>query len=161
MDSMSLDILNPDKLRALVGGGVYDMKVREEVKTAYKLDTKFERALKALFTGDYTFEMSLEEFLGQMSVKPDDKQKKMLLKKLKGEFEKDKETLLAVLAPQGQELPDFDVELWYIYRIKNGELIKAFLPEEMIDGTIEAIKKCIMVESRTSITLDYDTETEE
>lgn len=51
--------------------------------------------------------------------------------------------------------------LWYIYRIKNGELIKAFLPEEMIDGTIEAIKKCIMVESRTSITLDYDTETEE
>lgn len=86
------------------------MKVREEVKTAYKLDTKFERALKALFTGDYTFEMSLEEFLGQMSVKPDDKQKKMLLKKLKGEFEKDKETLLAVLAPQGQELPDFDVE---------------------------------------------------
>lgn len=160
MDSMSLDILNPDKLRALVGEGVYDMKVKEDVKTTYKLDGKFERALKALFTRDYTFEMSLEQFLDHMSVKPDEKQKKVLLKKLKGEFEKDKETLLAVLAPDGQEKPDFDVELWYIYRIKNGELIKAFLPEEMADGTIEAIRKCIMVESKTSITLDYDTEKE-
>ena len=160
MDSMSLDILNPDKLRALVGEGVYDMKVREDVKTTYKLDGKFERALKALFTGDYTFEVGLEEFLGQMSVKPDEKQKKVLLKKLKGEFEKDKETLLAVLAPDGHEEPDFDVELWYIYRIKNGELIKAFLPDEMADGTIEAIRKCIMVESKTSITLDYESEKE-
>lgn len=160
MDSMSLDILNPDKLRALVGEDVYDMKVKEDVKTTYKLDGKFERALKALFTGDYTFEMDLEEFLDQMSVKPDEKQKKVLLRKLKGEFERDKETLLAVLAPDGQEPPDFDVELWYIYRIKNGELIKAFLPEEMADGTIEAIRKCIMVESKTSITLDYDSEKE-
>lgn len=159
-DSMSLDILNPDKLKVLVGEGVYDMKVKEDVKTTYKLDGKFERALKALFTGDYTFEMDLEEFLDHMSVKPDEKQKKVLLRKLKGEFEKDKETLLAVLAPDGQEPPDFDVELWYIYRIKNGELIRAFLPEEMADGTIEAIRKCIMVESKTSITLDYDTEKE-
>lgn len=159
-DSMSLDILNPGRLRALVGEDVYDMKVREEVKTTYKLDAKFERALKALFTGDYTFEMSLEEFLGEMSIKPDEKQKKALLRRLKGDFEKDKETLQAVLAPEGQEPLDFDVELWYIYRIKNGELIKAFLPEEMVDGTIEAIRKCIMVESKTSITLDYDEEKE-
>lgn len=159
-DSMSLDILNPGRLRALVGEDVYDMKVREEVKTTYRLDAKFERALKALFTGDYTFEMSLEEFLGEMSIKPDEKQKKALLRRLKGDFEKDKETLQAVLAPEGQEPPDFDVELWYIYRIKNGELIKAFLPEEMVDGTIEAIRKCIMVESKTSITLDYDEEKE-
>lgn len=159
-DSMSLDILNPDKLRVLVGEGVYDMKVKEDVKTTYKLDGKFEMALKALFTGDYTFEMSLEEFLNQMSIKPDEKQKKVLLKKLKGEFDRDKETLLAVLAPEGQETPDFDVELWFIYRIKNGELIRAFLPEEMVDGTIEAVRKCIMVESKTSITLDYDTEKE-
>lgn len=54
------------------------------------------------------------------------------------------------------------MELWYIYRIKNGELIKAFLPEEMIDATIEGIRKSIFVETKTSITLDYDdTEKEE
>lgn len=32
-DSMSLDILNPDKLKELVGEGVYKMKVKEETKT--------------------------------------------------------------------------------------------------------------------------------
>ena len=160
-DSMSLDILNPDKLKELVGEGVYNMKVREETKTTYKYDGKFEKALKAIFTGDYTFEATLDEFLEEMSIKPDAKQKKLLMKKLKGEFEKDKDTLISVLVPEGQEAPDFDVELWYIYRIKNGELIKAFLPEEMLDSTIEGIRKSILVETKTSITLDYDTEKEE
>lgn len=160
-DSMSLDILNPDKLKELVGEGVYNMKVKEETKTTYKYDSKFEKALKAIFTGDYTFETTLEEFLEEMSIKPDAKQKKLLMKKLKGEFEKDKETLISVLIPEGQEAPDFDVELWYIYRIKNGELIRAFLPEEMLDSTIESIRKSILVETKTSITLDYDTEKEE
>lgn len=155
-DSMSLDILNPDKLKELVGEGVYKMKVKEETKTTYKFDSKFEKAMKAIFTGDYTFETTLEEFLDEMSIKPDDKQKKLLLKKLKGEFEKDKETLISVLVPEGETVPDFDVELWYIYRIKNGELIKAFLPEEMIDAIIEGIRKSIFVETKTSITLDYD-----
>lgn len=160
-DSMSLDILNPDKLKELVGEGVYNMKVKEETKTTYKYDSKFEKALKAIFTGDYTFETTLEEFLEEMSIKPDAKQKKLLMKKLKGEFEKDKETLISVLVPEGQEAPDFDVELWYIYRIKNGELIRAFLPEEMLDSTIESIRKSILVETKTSITLDYDTEKED
>lgn len=160
-DSMSLDILNPDKLKELVGEGVYNMKVREETKTTYKYDGKFEKALKAIFTGDYTFETTLDEFLEEMSIKPDAKQKKLLMKKLKGEFEKDKDTLISVLVPEGQEAPDFDVELWYIYRIKNGELIKAFLPEEMLDSTIEGIRKSILVETKTSITLDYDTEKED
>ena len=158
---LTVDILNPDKLKELVGEGVYNMKVKEETKTTYKYDSKFEKALKAIFTGDYTFETTLEEFLEEMSIKPDAKQKKLLMKKLKGEFEKDKETLISVLVPEGQEAPDFDVELWYIYRIKNGELIRAFLPEEMLDSTIEGIRKSILVETKTSITLDYDTEKEE
>lgn len=160
-DSMSLDILNPDKLKRLVGEDVYGMRVKEEVKTSYKFDSKFEKALKAIFTGDYTFETTLAELLDEMSVKPDEKQKKLLMKKLKGEFEKDKETLLSVLGQEGQAVPDFDVELWYIYRIKNGELIRAFLPEDMLDATIEGIKKSIFVESKTSITLDYDKNKEE
>ena len=54
-----------------------------------------------------------------------------------------------------------EVELWYIYRIKNGELIRAFLSEEMLDKTIADIRKCILVETKTSITIDYDTDKEE
>lgn len=160
-DSMSLDILNPDKLKELVGEGVWKTKVKENTETKYKCDGKFEKMLKAIFTGDYTFEMSLEEFLDQMPLKPDDKQKKLLLKKLKGDFEKDKDTLTSVLlggVKDGESAPDFDVELWYIYRIKNAELIRAFLPEELIDNTINEIRKCILVETKTSITLDYKEE---
>ncbi len=159
-DSLSLDMLNPDRLKELVGESIYEMRVKEETKKSYKFDSKFECALKAIFTGDYTFETTLEEFLDEMSIKPDDKQKKLLMKKLKGDFEKDKETLVSVLAPEG-ETPDFDVELWYIYRIKNAELIRAFLPEEMIDLTIAEIKKCIFVETKTSFTLDYDADKED
>ncbi len=161
VDSMSLDILNPDKLRKIVGDGVWDSKVKVNTEVKYKYDAKFERMLKAIFTGDYTFEMTLEEVLDEMSIKPDDKQKKLLLKKLKGEFDKDKELLISVLVPEGQDPPDFDVELWYIYRIKNAELIKAFLPDEFLDATLEGIRKSILVESKTSITIDYDEEKEE
>lgn len=160
-DSMSLDILNPDKLKKLIGEGVWDAKVKESTETKYKYDSKFEKMLKAIFTGDYTFEVTLEEFLDQMPLKPDDKQKKLLLKKLKGDFEKDKDTLTSVLlggVKDGESAPDFDVELWYIYRIKNAELIRAFLPEELIDNTINEIRKCILVETKTSITLDYKEE---
>lgn len=154
-DSMSLDILSPDKLRGLIGAGTYDAKVREETKTAYKVDPKLERALKAIFTEEYTFELTLEELLEQLPIQLDEQQKKLLLKKLKGDYEKDRETLLSVLAPEG-EAPDYDVELWYIYRIKNGELIRAFLPEEGLQETLTAIKKCILVETKTAITIDYD-----
>lgn len=68
-DSMSLDILNPDKLKELVGEGVYKMKVKEETKTTYKFDSKFEKAMKAIFTGDYTFETTLESYMeGRSSI---------------------------------------------------------------------------------------------
>ncbi len=161
-DSQSLDVLNPEKLRGLVGEGLWDAKVSVTAETKYKYDPKFERMLKAIFTGDYTFEITLEEFLDEMSVRPDARQKKTLLKKLKGDFAKDKETLEAVLGQAAREAagdgrePDWDVELWYIYRIKNGELIRAFLPEEFLDDTIAAIRKAVMVESKTAVTLEYD-----
>lgn len=51
-DSMSLDILNPDKLKKLIGEGVWNTKVKESTETKYKYDGKFEKMLKAIFTGD-------------------------------------------------------------------------------------------------------------
>jgi len=158
VDSMKLDILNPDKVKAVVGDGVYQTKVKETVETKYKCDTKFEKALKAIFTDEYTFEYTLEEFLDEMCIKPSTDEKRLLLRRLKGEFEKDKETLLAVLAPEIGEPPSFEEELYYIYQIKNAELIKAFLHEEMIDAQIAEIKKAIFVETKTAITLDYKEE---
>lgn len=153
-DSSRLDILNPDKLKAWIGEGVYKTKIKENVKTEYKVDTKLERALKAIFQQDYTFEQGLEEFLQGLDQKPDAAQRKLLMKKLKGDYEKDRATLLDVL--QLSEDTDLDVELWYIYKIKNAELIRSFLPEEGISATMAEVRKCIMVDSKTSVALDYE-----
>lgn len=156
MDSQQIDVLNPDKLKKLLSEGVWEAKVKETTETKYKYDSRLEQMLKAIFTGDYTFEYTLESFLDEMSIKPDAKQKKLLIKKLKGDYVKDKQTLVSVFGyPNEDAAPDFDVELYYIYKIKNGELIKAFLPEDGLDQTIEAIKKCLIVDSKTSITIDY------
>lgn len=161
-DSLSLDVLNIDKLKELLGSGLYAQKVKETIDVKLKFDTKLERALKAIFTGDYTFEMTIDEFIDEMrkSYIITDNQKKLLLKKLKGEYDKDKETLNNTLDYDDPEC-DFDVELYYIYKIRNGELIKAFLPEEDLDNTINQIKKCILVETSTKITIDYDKSKEE
>lgn len=159
-DTQSLDILNVDKLKGLISEGVWKQNVTETTKTDYKYKPMFERVLKAIFTGDYTFEYSLEEFLEEtFLVKPDEKQKRLLMKKLKGDYAKDKAVLISVFGYEDEgTAPDFDVELWYIYRIKNGELIRAVLPEEFLDETIQHIRKCLMVDSKTSITIDYNKE---
>ena len=85
-DSSRLDILNPDKLKLLIGEGVYKTKIKENVKTDYKVDAKLERALKAVFQEDYTFEQSLDEFLQGMDPAPDRAQRSILAKKLKGDL---------------------------------------------------------------------------
>ena len=155
-DSSRLDILNPDKLKLLIGEGVYKTKIKENVKTDYKVDAKLERALKAVFQEDYMFEQSLDEFLQGMDPAPDRAQRSILAKKLKGDYEKDRAVLIETL--KLPEDADLDVELWYIYKIKNAELIRAFLPEEGIDSTMDGIRKCILVDSKTAVTLDYDEE---
>ena len=158
-DSSKMDVLRPDKLKTILSDDLWRAKVKESTETKYNYDPRLEQMLKAVFTGDFTFEYSLEEFLDEMSIKPDSKQKKLLLKKLKGDYAKDRQTLLAVFGYEDDDTaPDFEVELYYIYKIKNGELIRAFLPEECLSQTIEDIKKCLIVESKTSITIDYDNE---
>lgn len=159
-DTQSLDVLNVDKLKDLLTEGVWKQNVTETTKTDYKYKPMLDRALKAIFTGDYTFEYSLEEFVDEyLPTSIDAKQKKLLLKKLKGYYAKDKEVLINVLGySENEEVPDFDVELWYIYKIKNGELIQAILPEECFTQTLEEIKKCLIVDSKTSITIDYSKE---
>lgn len=159
-DTQSMDVYNVDRLRELLSEGVWKSKVVEETRTKYTYDKKLEKMLKAVFTGDYTFEYTLEEFLDQMSEVPDAKQKKLLLRKLKGEYAADRRELMAVFGHSEGDVADnwFDVELWHIYRIKNGELIRAFLPEEFLDDTIIGIRKCLTVDTKTSITIDYEKE---
>lgn len=153
-DRKSLEILNPDRLKLCITEGVYKKNVTETTETKYKCSAQFEKMLKALFTEDYTFEMELEEFLEQMHILPDTKQKKILLRKLKGDYEKDRKVLQAVFGVED----DWDVELWYIHRIRNAELIRAFMPDDMLDVAMAELKKCIMVDSKVALSLEYEEE---
>lgn len=160
-DAQSLEVLNVDRLHELLPDGVWKQNVTETTKTDYKYKPLLERVLKAVFNGDYTFEYTMEEFLREnLPVDTDVKQIKLLLRKLKGDYVKDREVLVSVLGYDPQNAPDFDVELWYIYRIRNGELIRAMLPEEFLDQTIGEIRKCLIVDSKTAITIDYKKEDE-
>ena len=51
---------------------------------------------------------------------------------------------------------DWDVELFYIHRIKNAELIRIFLPDDMLDAVMAELKKCVVVDSKVAIALDYE-----
>ncbi len=154
-DRRSLDILNPDRLKLCVSEGVYRRNVTETTETKYKLTPAFETMLKALFAGDYTFEYELDEFVEEhMHLLPDAKQAKTLLKKLKGDYEKDRKTLNAAFAVD----EDWDAELLYIHQIINGKLIRMFLPDDMLDASMAELKKCVIVESKTAISLDYKEE---
>ena len=111
-DAQSLEVLNVDRLRELLSDGVWKQNVTETTKTEYKYKPILERVLKAVFTGDYTFEYTLDEFLMEhLPVKPDAKQLKLLLRKLKGDYVKDKDVLAGVFGFDPQNMPDFDVEL--------------------------------------------------
>lgn len=159
MDSASLDVLNVDKLKDILTEGVFNSKVKVTTETKYKFNANLEKMLKAVFMEDYDFSYTLDEFLDKMSVPVDAKQKKLLLKKLKGNYEKDKATLISVLGYDTEsEAPDFDVELYYICKIKNAELIRAFLPEENLEEVMQQIRKSIIVDTKTSITIDYEEE---
>lgn len=150
-DQKSLDILNPDRLKVCITESVYKRNVTEATETKYKCSPQFEKMLKALFTEDYSFEMDMDEMMEQLHILPDNKQRKLLLKRLKGDYDKDRRTLNAIFNVE----EDWDAELWYIHRIKNAELIQMFLPEDMIDATMRELKKCIMVDSKLTIKVEY------
>lgn len=149
-DAEKLTVIDDGRLKSLLPDGIYDKFVTVTQKTEYKYDDKFEKALKAVFNKDYTFEMPLEEFLdNEMKPALDAGQKKVLLKKLKGDYDKDRELLESVMG-EG----DYDVELYYIYKIKNGELIKRFLPDEGLDFLMAELRKCMIVECSTKLTIE-------
>ena len=153
-DKHKLDITNPDRLQKWLPEGVYKKNVSETTETKYKLNADFESMLKAVAMDDYTFEMTMDEVLDQLHLLPDAKQRALLLKKLKGDFDKDRKTLNAVFKVE----ENWEEELYYIHRIKQAELIQKYLPDELIDVTMTELKKCIMVDTSLSIGLDYEKE---
>lgn len=155
-DAYKLDILNPEQLRKACGADLFDAKVKREAVINYKPDGKLETALKAIFLEDYDLDGDLEHLFGIMSILPDEKQRAVLRKKLKGDYMKDRAVLTATLGKT-----DWDVELFLIHRIRMAELIRAFFPsdtKEELLAKMGQIKKTILVETSTGIKLNYEKE---
>lgn len=110
--------------------------------------------LKAIATDDYTFEITLEQLLDQLHRQPDSDQRKVLLKKLTGEFDKDRKLFNSVFDTD----ENWEEEIYYVHKIKRGELIAKFLPNANRDKLIDELKKCIVVEASLAIGLNYETE---
>lgn len=110
------------------------------VKTSEKIefvDKNFERALITLYRGDYK-EHNLLELLSSLGI--EDKDIKIILKKLKGEYTKDKE-LLEKYCVAGDDLEE---ELDIIYEQKNFELVDRYFNIETID--FEKLKKALNID---------------
>lgn len=140
----TMEIKNFTKLKNLLGKEFVGEKVKEKRPVKYVVEDKFKRALIALKTGDYESNTSIDDVIDSAGWCEGNPDKKALLKKsLKGEYKKDKKSVLTSLNLSDKEC-DIDTELFLIYQIKNFELIKAFFDvakleeiRERLEGVVE------------------------
>lgn len=147
--AQSLEVLNFFALQEACGK-IFDEYVKRIPEYKYSYDKKFETALKAIFTDDYTAEMSVEDIIDKC-FKVDSKQKALLVKKLKGEYKKDKELIESMLKIDN----DIEVELDYIHKAINWRRIKMYFPDNT-EKVIREIKKCLIVTSTPKIAIKYN-----
>lgn len=152
--SGSLDILNVSKLKEVLGEELVQEKLKvKQAEVKYDLEDTFKKAVTALLLDDYESSMSVEEVIdhaGWCEDCPD--KKKLLLKKLKGDYKKDKKTVLDVLHRSDADI-DIDTELFVIYQIKNYEKILAYFDEDTLGETKEKLKRYVAVDETAKIML--------
>lgn len=139
------EVDNLPELCATVGD-VIDGKYKKEESIKITIDDKFKKALIALYRGEYK-QHDIAQILKDLYL--DDKQIKVALKKLKGNYLKDKEQLESLGVKSNLE-----EELDAIREQKNYELVEKFFKLDSID--IEKLKKTISVEESLSIGLSYE-----
>ncbi|MBQ8982689.1 MAG: hypothetical protein IJ079_03795 [Lachnospiraceae bacterium] len=152
--AQSLDILNLPKLKELLGSELVDQKVILIPEPKQKVDAKFKEALIAIFMGEYTAEYTLEQVVHEIAqtYDLDAAAERTILKKLKGDYKKDKKVLMDVIGLTEDNF-NLDEELYYIYQIKKYNLIKAYLSEEELTKLAEEIRKCMVVEETVKVTV--------
>lgn len=150
--AQKMEILNYFKLEEVLGKEFVEEKIiRVPADVKYNVEKKFQQAIVALVTGDYAQGYTLEEVVNNIS--SEEKQRKLLLKKLKGDYKKDKDTICNILGVDKSTL-DMDTELFLIGKIMNWQLIEAFFnteDESKFNKLKTDIKKCILVDESVKI----------
>lgn len=142
----TLSFVSALALQRVIGSCLFKEQVTDTSKVTYKPSANFETALKAIFLHDYDFNTSMEEVYDALNASSD--QRKVLDKKLRGDFKKDSATLISMFGDDD----DYETELYLIYKIKNAERIAVFFPEYN-EALFDQIRKCIVVEEKIGITV--------
>lgn len=139
-----LTVDNFEKLRQ-VAGSIVDAKAKITMEPKIEfVDKKFQTALIALYKQEYK-EHDLTKMLRELGM--DDSQIKTALKKLKGEYFKDK----ALLESFGVNDESLEEELDMVREHRNYELVTRYFDPDTID--LEELRKAIFVED--SLTVGY------
>lgn len=153
--AQAFEILNMTKIKEIVGKELVEEKVKIKQDIKYDIDKKFQRALIAVVTNDYDNEYTIEQIIDNAGFEMNTSQRSLILKKLKGEYNTDKANICKILGKTDEEL-SIDEELYYIYKIKNWELIRAFFDTNNFEQLAEEIKKCVAVNETPKIGLKYN-----
>lgn len=154
--AQAFEILNMTKIKEIIGKELVEEKVKvKQQDIKYDIDKKFQRALIAIATDDYSNEYSVEEIIDNADFEMNSSQRSLILKKLKGEYNSDKANICKILGKTDDEL-SIDEELYYIYKIKNWELIRAFFDTSNFEQLAKELKKYIAVDETPKIGLKYN-----
>ena len=136
---VKIDIVSYGKLTASIGEALVNeyapLKIPEPVREP---DKNFLQ-MCADIVRDFYMPGDLEKFLDD-AFDLNAETKAVLMKKLKGVYDKDLKVLESVLGPG-----DYDVELFHIVRILNYQRMRRYLPADM-DSAIAAIKETVAVD---------------
>lgn len=150
--AQKLEVLNMPKVKSLLPE-VADEKISTKpAEVRYEFEKVFKQALIAVITQDYSSEYTIEKIVDEAGWKMDTKQRSLILKKLKGEYTKDRDMIRKTL---GNMNLDVDVELYFIYKAKNWQLIQAFFPVENFEAWAEQLRKYVIVDETPKIELKY------
>ncbi len=144
--AQKVEIVNYFRLQELMGKEFISEKIARTPEIKYTIDKKFQQALASLITGDYAKGYTLEEVVN--GITKDAKQRKLLLKKLKGDYKTDKKTICSIT---GMDVASADIntELFLIGKIKNWQMIEVFFnteDEAKFNKLKSEIEKCISVD---------------
>ena len=165
----SLKVHNADNLRKIVSERWHD-----EIKTkdpTHSVAADFGRALTSLYLGDYISEMTLQDLLakgvtikgnasngdsgvsdgGKLTVIFNKDSINLLIKKLKGDYDKDKELFEGVLGVALES--EIDEELYFISQIKNWERIRKYFSQDEAMQVKRDIKNGIFVSEAVRLTM--------
>jgi len=129
-------------------GEIAQAKITRKEEVKYDTESRFKTALIALYKGEYSKEIAIEQVLQGLGL--DNRAIKTVKKKLKGEYLKDKKVLESV-GVQG----DREEELYAIRLYKNYELVDRFFGE-LTSEQIEQVRKAVFVEDGISVGLEYE-----